>query len=128
MKTRKVVRVFLINKARKVLEEYLTAEYADGYVFPRISPVVINRNLKVIGKAADLTEEVTKVNYCGNKKQEVRGPKYMFLTTHVARKTFVSMLCSSNMPDHEIQSLTGTHQVAKWSYIKELINPASGIK
>lgn len=107
VKTRKVVRVFIINKARKILDNYLNADHQDGYVLPRISPVVINRNLKVIGKVAGLTAEVTKVNYCGNKKQEVTGPKYMFLTTHVARKTFVSMLCSSNMPDHEIQSLTG---------------------
>lgn len=107
VKTRKVVRVFLINKARKIVESYLSAHNPDGYVFPRISPVVINRHLKIIGKAAGLTNETTKTNYCGNKKQEVKGPKYMFLTTHVARKTFVSMLCSSNMPDHEIQSLTG---------------------
>ena len=107
VKTRKVVRVFIINKVRKILDVYLAANTKEGYMFPKISPGVINRNLKTIGKAAGLTAEVTKVNYCGNKKQEVTGPKYMFLTTHVARKTFISMLCSSNMPDHEIQSLTG---------------------
>lgn len=107
VKTRKVVRVFIINKARKILDGYLNANNQDGFVFPRISPVVVNRYLKIIGKAAGLTNEITKTNYCGNKKQEVTGPKYMFLTTHVARKTFISLLCSSNMPDHEIQSLSG---------------------
>ncbi len=107
VKTRKVVRVFLIDKARKILDVYLSADNSDGYVFPRISPVVINRNLKVIGKVAGLTAEVTKVNYCGNKKLEVTGPKYMFLTTHVARKTFITALSMSNMPDHEIQMLSG---------------------
>ncbi len=31
----------------------------------------------------------------------------MLLTTHVARKTFITALCASNMPDHEIQRMSG---------------------
>lgn len=99
--------MFIINKARKILEKYLSLDNPNGYVFPRISPVIINRNLKIIGKEAGLTSEVTKVNYCGNKKQEVTKPKYMLLTTHVARKTFITALCASQMPDHEIQRMSG---------------------
>jgi integrase len=118
VKTRKVVRVFLIDKARKILDVYLSADNLDGFVFPSISPVVINRNLKVIGKAAGLTAEVTKVNYCGNKKLEVTGPKYMFLTTHVARKTFITALSASNMPDHEIQMLSGHSSVKELKVYK----------
>lgn len=118
VKTRKRVRVFIINKVRKILDKYLSSGNPDGYVFPRISPVVINRHLKTIGKAAGLETEVTRINYSGNKKIEVTKAKYLFLTTHVARRTFITALSAGNMPDHEIQMLSGHSSVKELKVYK----------
>jgi integrase len=106
-KGRKLVKVYLVRRARKILEEYLIGKDSNDRIFPMLSAVAINRNLKTIGKGSGLLEIVTKVNYSGNNKREITQPKYLFLTTHVARKTAISLMCASNMPDHEIQSISG---------------------
>jgi len=103
----RAVHIYLIDKARKILDKYLADKGDDDFIFPRQSSVIINRNLKKIGKSAGLCELLTKVNFSGKAKRETTMPKFFFLSSHVARRTCVSLLSSINMPDHEIQSVTG---------------------
>ena len=104
---RHAVYIYILDSARNILNKYLIGKDHDDFIFPRQSPVITNRNLKKIGKAAGLTEVITKVNYSGKTRKELSMPKYHFLTTHIGRKTFTTLLSSGNMSDHEIQSMTG---------------------
>ena len=103
----KAVRIFVVKPARIILEKYLNGKNADDYVFAGVSTVVVNRELKKLGELAGVITPTTRVNYCGSKRIEKTLPKFMYLTTHVGRKTYVSQMCASNIPDHEIQSVTG---------------------
>lgn len=107
IKGRKLVRVYMVSKAREILDKYLTGKKADDFVFPRQSTVVTNRSLKKIGKAAGIDAIISKINYSGQTKKEVTEPKYFFLSMHTARKTAVSLMCFNNMPDHLIQNISG---------------------
>lgn len=103
----KAVKIFIVEPARRVLEKYLIGKGDDDYVFPRIDSAVVNLKLKTLGELAGITSPITKVNYSGKNRIEKTLPKYKYLTTHIGRKTFISILCADNMPDHEIMSLSG---------------------
>jgi integrase len=121
IKGRKLVRVYMVNKARDILNKYLTDKNANDFVFPRQSPEVTNRNLKKIGKGAGLIVLVSKINYCGHAKKEVTEPKYFFLSMHTARRTAVSLMCFSSMPDHLIQNISG-HSSSKEALVYKSID------
>ncbi len=120
-KGRKVraVKIFILEKAKKILEKYLAGKKPDDIIFSQ-SPVVTNRYIKKIGKGAGTVESVTKVNYSGKKRIEVTLPKYAFLSLHSGRRTFITLLLANGMPDHEIRSMYGR------ASSKE-INPYPGI-
>ncbi|WP_161499278.1 tyrosine-type recombinase/integrase [Flavipsychrobacter stenotrophus] len=103
----RAVYIPIVESARIILEKYMDRAGADDYIFPRQSPVVTNRNLKKIGQAAGLTDATTKVNFSGKAKREICQPKYHFLTTHVGRKTFITLLKQHKFTDIEIQSISG---------------------
>ena len=103
----KAVKIFIVKPARRILDKYLIDKTEDDFVFPRISPVTVNKKLKTLGQLAGISTPVTKVNYSGKNRIEETLPKYKYLTTHIGRKTFISLLCAENMPDHEIMAMSG---------------------
>ncbi len=80
------VYIPIIEPARIILSKYLQNKGTDEYIFPRQQPAITNKHLKIIGKAAGLTDLVTKINFSGKIRREICQPKYKFLTTHVGRK------------------------------------------
>jgi len=109
----KAVKIFIVQKARKILDKYLDGKKQDDFIFSQ-SPVVTNRNIKIICKnagstetGAGLTEPVTKTNYSGSNRIMVTLPKWKWVSIHSGRRSFITHLCANNMPDHEIQSLSG---------------------
>jgi len=106
------VHIYLIDKARKIIEKYMDGKGDYDHVFPRQSPVITNRNLKKIGEGAGLITPTTKVNYSGKTRKEITLPKFHFLSTHTGRRTFITMLCGKGVPDCEIQATSG-HKSSK---------------
>jgi predicted lactoylglutathione lyase len=54
-----------------------------------------------------LTDLTTRVNFSGKTRRQISLPKYEFLTTHVGRKTFITLLRQNNFSDVEIRSISG---------------------
>lgn len=91
----------ILSKYPKVPDE------PDPYIFPRITNQKYNEQLKVVGKLAGMTVYwITEKQSGRTKTREVR-PKYELLTSHVARRTFVTMCLRKGMSPEDIRAVTG---------------------
>ena len=68
--------------------------------------------MKDLGKAAKINESVNIVHYSGTKRIEKTVPKYEVLTSHVARKTFITNAMIRGMSTEVIMDIT-THSSHK---------------
>lgn len=101
-KTRSETRIHLIPKAMSILTKYR----AEGRL-PKISSQRMNDYLKELGQRAEIIEPVRIVRYMGATRVEERGPKWQFLSSHVARRTFVTLSLERGMRPELLMSLTG---------------------
>lgn len=101
-KTRSETRILLIPKAMAILTKYRV----EGRL-PKISSQRMNDYLKELGQKAEITEPVRIVRYMGAKRVEERGPKWQFLSSHVARRTFVTISLERGMRPEVVMSVTG---------------------
>ncbi|HRY97470.1 MAG TPA: site-specific integrase [Bacteroidales bacterium] len=95
--------------SREILERYDGFPLDDDLALPVISNQKMNNHLKDVGRIAGLKEPVTITRYRG--EEEVRigpMPLYECLTTHVGRKSFVSIAFYLGMPKELIMAIT-TH-------------------
>jgi integrase len=63
--------------------------------------------LKLIAKDAELNELVSVVNYSGARKIENFYPKRELVTTHIARRTFVTLALEKGIRPEVVMSITG---------------------
>ncbi len=106
-KTKKVI-IPLLPVAVEILTQYCqTDSPAEQAAFPTISNVHTNKYLKDIGRLAGINETTTIVSYSGKNKIEQSGPKYQFITTHTARRSFVCISFARGLDLTMIQNFTG---------------------
>lgn len=101
-KTKSETRIPLITQAIEIVSKYRCIGY-----MPKISSQRMNDYLKELGQLAGITEPVRIVRYQGAKRVEDRGPKWQFLSSHVARKTFVTISLEKGMRPEVVMSVTG---------------------
>jgi integrase len=101
-KTRTETLIHLIPQAFEILNKYRRFGR-----MPQISSQRMNDYLKEIGKLAEINEPVHIVRYQGAKLIEKRGPKWQFLSSHIARKTFVTISLERGMRAEVVMSFTG---------------------
>jgi len=91
---------------------------SEGFLFPRISNQKMNDYLKDLGKLLEFNEKVTIVSYRGSERIEESKFKHELLTTHIARKTFITNALDRGMPSEVIMDITGhgSHKVFKRYY------------
>lgn len=78
------------------------------YELPKISQQKFNDYLKEAAKAAGITAETKIIRYVGTEKIEIIKPKSEFLSSHSARRTFVSILLNDyNMNVVHVMGITG---------------------
>ena len=112
-KTNKRQRFALPQEAQRVLKKYpRRPDQEDPTVFPTISNQKYNHNLKEVGRLGGLTKDWITERQVGRKKTRETKPKYELLTSHVARRTFVTMCLRRGMTDADIRSVTG-HSATK---------------
>jgi integrase len=110
IKNNKKEKVFipLLQDAETILRRFGYLEMKiDQFIVPRISEQYYNRRLKDLGEMAKINDTVTKVNYSGIKRIEERKPKWQFLSSHIARKTFVTLSLEMGMRPEIVRSITG---------------------
>jgi integrase len=117
IKNKKSTIIPLTKYSETIVKAYMGIE-PDGYLFPRISNQKTNEYLKQVGIIAELNERVTIVSFSGTERTEKSKSKHELLTTHVARKTFITNALDRGMPSEVIMDITGhgSHKVFKRYY------------
>jgi hypothetical protein len=62
-----------------------------NYELPKISEQRLNEHIKTVCKLAKIDSNVDIYRYQGSKKVRISGPKYEFCSTHIGRKTFITL-------------------------------------
>ncbi len=104
-KTRKKLDIPLNEYAKAILKRY--ADYPGDNALPVISNQKYNDHLKTLGQLAKLNDKQTIIGYSGSKRTELTYPKWQLLTTHVARKTFITTAVYFKIPIEVVVKLTG---------------------
>ena len=89
-----------ISPALDILKKY-------DYELPQISPQKFNDYIKEVGKEAEINEQVTIRRSSGKQRIEIKKPKYSFMASHMARRSFVTILLQKGLPPTTIMKLTG---------------------
>jgi integrase len=106
-KTSELLKVETNKFSRAILDKYKEVPVLGGKALPVISNQKMNDYLKELGELAGLDSPESIVYYKGNQRVEEVLPKYALLTTHCARKTFVTNLIYLGVSDHVIRQWTG---------------------
>lgn len=88
-----------ISNGLRILEKY-------NYQFPAISNQKFNDYLKEIGESAGIDRIVRIIRFSGIKEFEMRYPKYEFMSSHMAARTFVTLMIEKGVPLTMIQKIT----------------------
>lgn len=110
----------LASRAVEIYKKYKNMLLDDDLVFPVLTNQKYNAHLKDLGKAAKLQGEWIDYEYRLDKQEIVRTPKED-LSTHTARRTFVSLAHASGSTLDEIAMITSHSDVTKMKpYLKVL--------
>lgn len=58
---------------------------------PQVSEQKINENIKTACKIAGIKQEVVTYRWAQNKRIRISGPKYEFMSSHIGRKSFITI-------------------------------------
>ena len=100
-KTRDYLKIPLNSYAKQILSRN------NGRLPKIFSNQKTNDYLKELGELAGLFEKIHIVKYRGTEKVEFLEPKYKFLCTHTARRTFVTLCLEKGMRAETVMSITG---------------------
>lgn len=100
-----------LNKpALTIIDRYQDCKVDDNStVLPVISNQKYNEHLKELGKMAGFDEPYKIVTYKGAQRIEEVKPKSELMTSHVARRTFVTLALALGMPGELVKACTGHH-------------------
>ena len=116
IKTQELNNIPLNDYSREILGRY--KKYPGNKCLPVISNQKMNEYLKRIGKLAKFKERINIVHYKGAERIETSYFKHQLLTTHIARKTFITNALKLGMQTEIIMSTTGhkSHKTFKRYY------------
>ena len=100
-KTRDSLRIPLNKFSREILNKY------NGTAPKMITNQRMNDYLKEIAELAEINESILLTKYRGTQKIEVKEPKFKFISTHTARRTFVTLSLEKGMRPEMVMSITG---------------------
>lgn len=99
-KTRDRLTIPLNDYANAILKR-------NNYCLPVTTNQHTNRNLKEIGEKARIKDPVMIVKYRGAEEVRISEPKYNLITTHTARRTFVTLSLEKGMRAETLMQITG---------------------
>lgn len=102
------------------LNEYaLNILERNNYSLPVISNQKTNEFLKELGEIAELYEPIILTKFRGAEEIQITKLKFEFLTTHTARRTFVTLSLEKGMRPEVVMKITGHKEYATFKkYIK----------
>ena len=90
----------LTSISKSILKKY-------DYKLPTISDQKFRDYLKEACKAVGFTQMVTSTKRIGNDIIKLKQPKYERISTHTARRSFVTVMLNKGIPPKAIMSITG---------------------
>jgi len=98
---KKVVVPFegFIKNALPILKKY-------NYSLPSISNQKLNDYLKEAGKKAGINSPEKIIRFSGIKEFVIKNPKFEFMSSHMGRRTFVTLMLEKGVPITIVQKLT----------------------
>lgn len=109
IKTGETIEIELNDTTRKILEKYKTHQTATGKALPVPANQVYNRFLKELAQLAGLNSKITLVHFKGKDRIEETFEKWELITTHTARRSFITNGLTLGIGSEVIRSWTG-HQ------------------
>lgn len=100
IKTNSIVTYPLDDLAISILEKY-------NYVLPKKGSQEVNREIKEICKMADITENCDCSEIRNGEQFNYTVPKYMLVSTHTARRSFISNAIKDGMNVELISKISG---------------------
>ncbi|MFZ1290699.1 MAG: tyrosine-type recombinase/integrase, partial [Melioribacteraceae bacterium] len=117
-KTTEKIRVPLNQYSEAILKKY-------NYSLPVISNQKTNEHLKNLGKLGEINEPTIITRFQGVEEIQVTKPKYEFIGTHTARRTFVTLSLEKGMRPEIVMSITGHKE---YNTFKKYIKLTSKVK
>jgi integrase len=102
-KTKDVIEIPLNAYALEILSRYVDKDIP----LPVMSNQKTNSYLKDIGELAEIKETITQVRFRGNERIEQTLPKHDFISTHTARRTFVTLWLEKGGRPETCMEITG---------------------
>ncbi len=100
IKTSELIRIPITNKIIPIFEKY-------NYELPKISDVKYNKYLKELCKSAGIETPTLITSWnAGSRIDEIK-PKYQLITSHTARRTFITRLLRKGLLPEQIMKITG---------------------
>ncbi|MBS1507009.1 MAG: tyrosine-type recombinase/integrase [Bacteroidetes bacterium] len=97
-------RIPLSLHAKEILAKYQDTAYET---LPKISHQKFNDYIKECCRLAGIDSLVNKVRFSGGKRTDEAFPKWQLITSHTARKTFVTNSIILGMKEMVIRNITG---------------------
>lgn len=114
-KTKQYLQIPITKKANAILKRYEN----DTKPLPSVSEQKTNARLKELCKLVGIDELVSIVKYRGNNKDEKEFFKYELVSTHTARRTFVTLSLEKGMRPEIVMAITGHTDYSSFKkYIK----------
>lgn len=101
IKTKEPLRIPIHPKLQKLLQKY------PDLHFPFMSDVKYNLYLKELGEKADINEPTQEIKYYGNKRIESTKPKYEMISSHTARRSFITLSLKMGILPEQIMQISG---------------------
>jgi len=89
VKTMDTLEIELNKYSSEILSRYRDRHIDDDRVFPSIANQVMNRNLKELMKDCGIDAPTRQTYYKKNERIDEVKPKYEYIGTHTARRTFI---------------------------------------
>lgn len=102
-KTNQRITVPIVGIANDILEKYKDLPTA----LPRYTNQFANRELKKIAKRGKLDRKISTVDYYDNLKKENWYPLHEYISTHMARKTFISLSLQMGVEERFVREVSG---------------------
>lgn len=103
IKTRDIIEIPLNDYALKILEKYKD----EPFPLPRLSNQKLNKYIKEVAVKVGLTTPVKIVKYKGSEATESIKPKEELISTHTARRTFITQSLLKGMKTEVVMSISG---------------------
>lgn len=99
-KTKDIIVIPLIPRAAAILKKYNNR-------LPVFSNQKLNLHLKTLAENAKINQKIAIQRYRGAKREDSMSPKHELITTHTARRTFITLSLEKGIRPEVVMSITG---------------------